>query len=52
MIGFAVTISSKPYGGFEFWQGTAQLDLRVEAFLKMFETKLYELTDDEFKVRL
>ncbi|XP_062117725.1 insulin-degrading enzyme-like 1, peroxisomal isoform X2 [Humulus lupulus] len=30
-------------------KGPAQIDLRVEAFLKMFETKLYEMTDDEFK---
>ncbi|KAM0952033.1 putative insulysin [Dioscorea sansibarensis] len=27
----------------------AQLDGRVEAFLKMFENKLYEMTDDQFK---
>ncbi|XP_038693358.1 insulin-degrading enzyme-like 1, peroxisomal isoform X2 [Tripterygium wilfordii] len=26
-----------------------QIDLRVEAFLKMFESKLYEMTNDEFK---
>ncbi|KAL2535058.1 Zinc-metallopeptidase [Abeliophyllum distichum] len=26
-----------------------QLDLRVESFLKMFETKLYEMSGDEFK---
>ncbi|KAG5242657.1 insulin-degrading enzyme [Salix suchowensis] len=30
-------------------KGPGQIDLRVEAFLKMFETKLYEMTDDEFK---
>ncbi|XP_024935321.1 insulin-degrading enzyme-like 1, peroxisomal isoform X2 [Ziziphus jujuba] len=30
-------------------KGPAKLDSRVEAFLKMFESKLYELTDDEFK---
>ncbi|KAJ0982675.1 hypothetical protein J5N97_010930 [Dioscorea zingiberensis] len=27
----------------------AQLDARVEAFLKTFENKLYEMTDEEFK---
>ncbi|KAM0952029.1 putative insulysin [Dioscorea sansibarensis] len=27
----------------------AQLDGRVEAFLNMFETQLYEMTDDQFK---
>ncbi|GMN54728.1 hypothetical protein TIFTF001_023858 [Ficus carica] len=30
-------------------KGPAQLDLRVEAFLKMFESKLYEMTRDDFK---
>lgn len=30
-------------------KGPAQLDLRVEAFLKMFESKLYEMTHDDFK---
>ncbi|PON38848.1 Coenzyme PQQ biosynthesis protein [Parasponia andersonii] len=30
-------------------KGPAQIDLRVEAFLKTFENKLYELTNDEFK---
>eukprot|EP00253_Pinus_taeda_P035420 PITA_35420 len=30
----------------------AQLDLRVEAFLKMFESKLYAMSDDEFKVKI
>ncbi|KDP26057.1 hypothetical protein JCGZ_21090 [Jatropha curcas] len=30
-------------------KGPGQIDLRVEAFLKMFETKLYEMTNDEFK---
>lgn len=30
-------------------KGPSQIDLRVEAFLKMFETKLYEMTNDEFK---
>lgn len=32
------------------WQGPGQIDLRVESFLKMFETKLYEMPGDEFKV--
>eukprot|EP00262_Sarcandra_glabra_P011671 TRINITY_DN2852_c0_g1_i1.p1 TRINITY_DN2852_c0_g1~~TRINITY_DN2852_c0_g1_i1.p1 ORF type:complete len:582 (+),score=98.14 TRINITY_DN2852_c0_g1_i1:31-1746(+) len=27
----------------------AQLDLRVEAFLEMFESKLYEMTNDEYR---
>ncbi|XP_050230327.1 insulin-degrading enzyme-like 1, peroxisomal [Mercurialis annua] len=27
----------------------AHIDLRVEAFLKMFENKVYEMTDDEFE---
>ncbi|XP_058072919.1 insulin-degrading enzyme-like 1, peroxisomal isoform X2 [Magnolia sinica] len=27
----------------------AKLDLRVEVFLKMFESKLYEMTNDEYK---
>ncbi|KAL2535059.1 Zinc-metallopeptidase [Abeliophyllum distichum] len=30
-------------------KGPGQLDLRVESFLKMFETKLYEMSSDEFK---
>ncbi|KAH8506557.1 hypothetical protein H0E87_013388 [Populus deltoides] len=30
-------------------KGPGQIDLRVEAFLKMFETKLYGMTNDEFK---
>ncbi|WCJ33462.1 Insulin-degrading enzyme-like 2 [Euphorbia peplus] len=30
-------------------KGPGQIDLRVEAFLKMFETQLYEMTNDEFK---
>ncbi|KAL3819799.1 hypothetical protein ACJIZ3_005704 [Penstemon smallii] len=30
-------------------KGPGQIDLRVESFLKMFETKLYELPSDEFK---
>ncbi|KAJ4824099.1 Insulin-degrading enzyme-like 1, peroxisomal [Turnera subulata] len=30
-------------------KGPGQIDLRVESFLKMFETKLNELTEDEFK---
>ena len=34
-----------------FWQCLAQLDLRVGAFPKMFESKLYEMTNDEFMVR-
>ncbi|KAF2289393.1 hypothetical protein GH714_035782 [Hevea brasiliensis] len=29
--------------------GPRRVDLRVEAFLKMFETKLYEMTNEEFK---
>ncbi|KAF3442699.1 hypothetical protein FNV43_RR16616 [Rhamnella rubrinervis] len=29
--------------------GPAKLDLRVEAFLKMFESKLHKMTNDEFK---
>jgi len=29
-----------------------QLDLRVEAFLKMFESKLYAMSDDEFKANV
>ena len=33
-------------------QDPAQLDLRVEAFLKMFESKLYAMSDDEFKVNV
>ncbi|GFP92228.1 zinc-metallopeptidase peroxisomal [Phtheirospermum japonicum] len=30
-------------------KGPGQIDLRVESFLKMFETKLYEMPSDEFK---
>ncbi|EEF30307.1 insulin-degrading enzyme-like 1, peroxisomal [Ricinus communis] len=30
-------------------KGPVHIDLRVEAFLKSFETKLYEMTNDEFK---
>jgi insulysin len=30
----------------------AQLDLRVEAFLKMFESKLHAMSDDEFKTNV
>ncbi|XP_048236137.1 insulin-degrading enzyme-like 1, peroxisomal isoform X2 [Ricinus communis] len=30
-------------------KGPANVDLRVEAFLKMFENKVHEMTDDEFK---
>ncbi|KAL5556247.1 hypothetical protein UlMin_038483 [Ulmus minor] len=30
-------------------KGPGQIDLRVEAFLKTFESKLYEMTSDEFK---
>ncbi|XVF07225.1 hypothetical protein REPUB_Repub06bG0120200 [Reevesia pubescens] len=30
-------------------KGPGHIDLRVEAFLKMFESKLYEMTNDEFK---
>lgn len=30
-------------------KGPGQIDLRVESFLKMFETKLYEMPIDEFK---
>ncbi|GFY98227.1 insulinase (Peptidase family M16) family protein [Actinidia rufa] len=33
-------------------KGPRQIDLRVEAFLKMFESKLYALSGDEFKVSL
>lgn len=32
-------------------QGPRSIDLRVEAFLEMFEKKLVEMTIDEFKVR-
>ncbi|KAI3471601.1 hypothetical protein Pfo_028251 [Paulownia fortunei] len=31
-------------------KGPGKIDLRVESFLKMFETKLYEMPSDEFKV--
>ncbi|CAK9155607.1 unnamed protein product [Ilex paraguariensis] len=30
-------------------KGPRHIDLRVEAFLKMFESKLYEMSSDEFK---
>ncbi|XP_059646301.1 insulin-degrading enzyme-like 1, peroxisomal [Cornus florida] len=30
-------------------KGPRHIDLRVHAFLKMFETKLYEMSNDEFK---
>ncbi|XVE95949.1 hypothetical protein REPUB_Repub02eG0179500 [Reevesia pubescens] len=30
-------------------KGPGHIDLRVEVFLKMFESKLYEMTNDEFK---
>ncbi|KAK6244176.1 hypothetical protein QUC31_010585 [Theobroma cacao] len=30
-------------------KGPGHIDLRVEAFLRMFESKLYEMTNDEFK---
>ncbi|XP_051150110.1 insulin-degrading enzyme-like 1, peroxisomal isoform X2 [Andrographis paniculata] len=30
-------------------KGPGQIDLRVESFLKMFETKLYEMSNEEFK---
>ncbi|XWS66351.1 hypothetical protein CRYUN_Cryun05aG0191800 [Craigia yunnanensis] len=30
-------------------KGPGHIDLRVEAFLKIFESKLYEMTNDEFK---
>ncbi|XP_075638112.1 insulin-degrading enzyme-like 1, peroxisomal [Castanea sativa] len=30
-------------------KGPGNIDLRVEAFLKMFESKLYEMTNEEFK---
>ncbi|KAF5474140.1 hypothetical protein F2P56_006066 [Juglans regia] len=30
-------------------KGPGNIDLRVEAFLKTFESKIYEMTDDEFK---
>ncbi|KAL6530464.1 Insulin-degrading enzyme-like 1, peroxisomal [Orobanche minor] len=30
-------------------KGPAEIDLRVESFIKMFETKLYEMPSDEFK---
>ncbi|KAG8371949.1 hypothetical protein BUALT_Bualt12G0015900 [Buddleja alternifolia] len=30
-------------------KGPGQINLRVESFLKMFETKLYEMPSDEFK---
>ena len=33
------------------WQGPRDIDLRVEAFLEMFEKKLVEMTIDEFQVR-
>lgn len=33
------------------WQGPRNIDLRVEAFLEMFEKTLVEMTIDEFKVR-
>lgn len=32
------------------WQDPGHIDLRIEAFLKMFESKLYDMTNDEFKV--
>lgn len=32
------------------WQDPKHIDSRVEEFLKMFESKLYEMADDEFKV--
>lgn len=31
-------------------KGPGQIDLRVESFLKLFETKLYDMPSDEFKV--
>ncbi|XP_037495283.1 insulin-degrading enzyme-like 2 isoform X2 [Jatropha curcas] len=30
-------------------QGPGHIDLRIEAFLRIFENKIYEMTDDEFK---
>ncbi|KAL0383546.1 UNVERIFIED_CONTAM: Insulin-degrading enzyme-like 1, peroxisomal [Sesamum calycinum] len=30
-------------------KGPGQIDLRVESFLKMFETKLYDMSSEEFK---
>ena len=35
-----------------FWQGPKHINSRVEAFLKIFESKLYEITPEEFKVSL
>ncbi|XP_062000047.1 insulin-degrading enzyme-like 1, peroxisomal isoform X6 [Rosa rugosa] len=32
-------------------KGPGHIDLRVEEFLKTFESKLYEMTNDKFKVR-
>lgn len=31
-------------------QSPGNIEQRVEAFLKMFETKIYKMTIDEFKV--
>lgn len=35
---------------FNVWQGPGQIDLRVESFMKMFETTLYKLSGEDFKV--
>lgn len=35
----------------QFQQDPANLDARVEYFLKMFESTLYQMSDAEFKVR-
>eukprot|EP00268_Persea_americana_P025603 TRINITY_DN2493_c0_g1_i10.p1 TRINITY_DN2493_c0_g1~~TRINITY_DN2493_c0_g1_i10.p1 ORF type:complete len:968 (-),score=137.62 TRINITY_DN2493_c0_g1_i10:400-3303(-) len=56
-LGYITVLIQRNYSGIQGLQfivqstvkDPAQLDLRVEAFLEMFESKLYEMTYDEFK---
>lgn len=36
---------------YQSWQSPKHIDSRVQAFLKMFENKMHEMKDDDFKVR-
>lgn len=56
-LGYITVLMQRNYSGVRGVQiiiqsnvkGPGQLDLRVASFLKMFETKLYEMPSDEFK---
>ena len=44
-------LSVTAFGVDGFKQGPGHIDSRVELLLKNFESKLHEMSDEEFKVR-